>query len=96
MTMGTEIKLAGVTKDTWVRLIILIASLINMALNKLGITSFTSEDINAWYDIISVALTMGASLWCAWKNNSITSAAQAADEIMKSLKNAVNTSETIE
>jgi SPP1 family holin len=81
--------LSGVSRDTWVRLIILIATLINMGLNALGITNFPNEAINEWYDVISVVVIMASALWCAWKNNSFTVNAQKADEFLNHLADAI-------
>lgn len=80
---------SGVSRDTWVRLIILIATLINMGLNALGITNFSNEEINEWYDVISVIVTVASALWCAWKNNSLTVNAQKADEFLNHLADAI-------
>lgn len=82
--------LSGVSKDTWTRLIILIITLVNMALNQFGITHFTNEDINEWYDVISVFVAVASSLWCMWKNNSFTLNAQTADKVLKSLRDCVD------
>lgn len=81
--------LSGVSRDTWTRLIILGLTLVNMVLNKFGITYFTNESINEWYDVISVLVTMASSLWCAWKNNSLTFEAQSADKFLKDLKDGI-------
>ena len=73
-------------KSTWVRMIILVLSLINMLLCNLGITGFKNVDFNGWYDGISNLLTVIVALVCAWKNNSFTDAAQFADYIMKNMR----------
>ena len=75
-----NINFAGVTKDTWVRTIILVLSLINTVLIKFGVMEFADVDFELYYEQISTLLTVGASLWCAWKNNSFTYEAQVADE----------------
>lgn len=82
--------LSGVSKDTWTRLIILIITLVNMALNQFGITHFTNEDINEWYDVISVFVAVASSLWCMWKNNSFTANAQAADIFLQKLRDDID------
>lgn len=82
--------LSGVSRDTWTRLIILIITLVNMVLNQFGITYFTNEDINEWYDVISVFVTVASSMWCMWKNNSFTLNAQTADKVLKNLRDCVD------
>ena len=82
--------LSGVSRDTWTRLIILVLTLINMILNKFGITYFANEDINQWYDVISVFVTVASSMWCMWKNNSFTLNAQTADKVLKNLRDCVD------
>ena len=82
--------LSGVSRDTWTRLIILVITLINMVLNQFGITYFTNEDINEWYDVISVFVAVVSSLWCMWKNNSFTLNAQTADKVLKNLRDCVD------
>lgn len=82
--------LSGVSKGTWTRLIILVLTLINMVLNKFGITYFTNEDINQWYDVISVFVTVASSMWCMWKNNSFTLNAQTADKVLINLRDCID------
>lgn len=82
-----NINLAGVTKDTWVRTVILLLSLTNVILVKFGVVIFEDVDFNLYYDQISTILTVLASLWCAWKNNSFTFEAQAADADLKHARN---------
>lgn len=86
----TTLNLNGVTKDTWVRLIILALTLGNMVLHQLGITYFTNEDINEWYGVISVLVACASSLWSMWKNNSFTVNAQKADEFLKTLRDSID------
>lgn len=87
---NNTLNLSGVTNDTWVRLIILSLTSLNMILNQLGITYFTNEDINAWYDVISVLVACASAVWCAWKNNSLTLNAQKADEFLKTLRDTID------
>ena len=86
---NNTLNFSGVSRDTWVRIILLALSLINMVLNRLGITYFTNEDINAWYDVISVFVACVSSVWCTWKNNSFTFNAQNADKFLHDLKNNI-------
>lgn len=82
--------ISGVSRDTWTRLIILIITLINAALNQLGITHFENQNVDEWYNVISVFVTIAWSLWCAWKNNSLTLNAQKADEFLKELSTSID------
>lgn len=87
---NTTVNLSGVTRDTWVRLIILCITSVNMVLNQFGLTYFTNEEINAWYDAISVLVACASALWCAWKNNSFTLNAQKADKFLKQLRDTLD------
>lgn len=64
---------------TIVRTTVLIFALINQILTISGYNPlpFTSEEFGQG---VSMVLTVGASLWAWWKNNSFTQAAIAADE----------------
>ena len=87
---NNTVNLSGVSNDTWVRIIILALTFINMTLNSLGITYFTNEDINEWYGVISVLVALVSSVWCTWKNNSFTLNAQKADEFLMNLRDSIN------
>lgn len=71
--------------ETIVRTVILIVALVNQALTMSGksLIPITDEQIN---EIITLAITIGASLWAWWKNNSFTKNAIAADEVLAELK----------
>lgn len=77
--MNTELK---IKTDTVIRTIVLAVALINQILTACGhsLIPVTDEDIS---EIITAAVTIGASLWSWWKNNSFTKKAIAADEYMK-------------
>lgn len=64
---------------TIVRTVVLVFALINQALTIAGKAPlpFTDEDVAQG---ASMLLTVGASLWAWWKNNSFTQKAIAADE----------------
>lgn len=74
-----------VSKETIIRTIILIVSLVNMALTAFGKNPlpFAEEEV---YTFFSTAFTVAASIWAWWKNNSFSPAAIKADEVMKELK----------
>ena len=71
--------------ETWVRIVCLALVLVNQVLNVIGCNpvSIADDDI---YQIGSVIVTFIVSAWAAWKNNSFTQAALAADTVMDELK----------
>ncbi|MDO4540267.1 MAG: phage holin [Syntrophomonadaceae bacterium] len=78
-------KNTDIKPGTVARLMILILLLVNQALIMLGMppVEFVEEEL---YNTLSTFLTVIWSMWAAWKNNSVTSAAIQADEYMKYLK----------
>lgn len=68
--------------ETIARTAILAFALFNQALTISGRSPlpFTDEEAG---EAVSMALTVAASLWAWWKNNSFTQAAIAADEALK-------------
>lgn len=66
---------------TIVRTAVLVFALINQVLTISGYNPlpFTDDDFG---QAVSMMLTVGASLWTWWKNNSFTQAAIAADEML--------------
>ena len=64
---------------TIVRTVALLFALVNQVLTMAGKAPlpFTNEEIAEGF---SMVLTVGASLWAWWKNNSFTQAAIEADE----------------
>lgn len=77
----------NVKTETIVRTVILIVALINQGLTISGhsLLPITDEQIT---EIITLAITIGASLWAWWKNNSFTKKAIKADEVLAKLKNS--------
>ena len=78
--------LRGITRDTIARTIILLVALINQVMAVLGVPALPIE-ADAVYTLVSTAGTIFAAVWAWWKNNSLTSEAQEADNILKRLKN---------
>ena len=74
-----------ISNGTIARTIFLILALVNQILTLCGWNPlpFSDEEI---YEGISVLLTVGASLWAWWKNNSFTSAAREADRYLQAVK----------
>lgn len=81
-----------ISKGTIIRILVLLFGLINAFLLMIGkspidITdAFITETVEASYTAISYIILFVSALWAAWKNNSITKPALAADEFMKELK----------
>jgi len=71
--------------DTIIRTIVLIVALINQVLAILGKEAFpiTEDEV---YQVVTLIVTIGASVWAWWKNNSFTSAAIEADKVLEELR----------
>lgn len=71
-----------IKKETIVRTAVLAFALINQVLTISGYNPlpFADEDFG---QAVSMVLTVGASLWAWWKNNSFTQAAIEADEKLR-------------
>ncbi|MBO5858279.1 MAG: hypothetical protein J6R20_00670 [Clostridia bacterium] len=79
------ISLRAVTPATWVRLVMLIASVIGVAVRLFG-GDFSAENEEAVKDVAAIVVLVITSAAAYWKNNSFTEAAQAADSILAALK----------
>lgn len=75
-----------VKTDTIVRTIVLVIALANQALAIAGKEAFPVTEDQV-YQIVSLVVTIGASVWAWWKNNSFTKAAIEADKVLETLKN---------
>lgn len=75
-----------VKKETIIRTVILVIALINQVLTATGHSIIPIEDEQIT-ELISVVITIGASLWAWWKNNSFTKKAIEADKVLEELKN---------
>ena len=74
-----------IDKATLVRTIILFFSVLNIILERFGISAIPIEDelVN---EVISVGLLVFSTISSWWKNNSFTKEARQADEYLKELK----------
>ena len=74
-----------IEKGTIVRTVVLAVALVNQGLTISGRNPlpFTNEEVGQG---VSMVLTVGASLWAWWKNNSFTQAAITADEHLRDLR----------
>lgn len=71
--------------DTIVRTIVLVLALINQVLAIKGkeVLPVTEDEV---YQLVSLVVTIGASLWAWWKNNSFTEPAIMGDQLKDQLK----------
>ena len=72
-------------KSTIARTVVLVLALVNQVLVMFGVNPlpFSDEGI---YEAVTALLTVGASIWAWWKNNSFTKAAQEADKYLEQLR----------
>ena len=72
-------------KSTIARTVVLVLALVNQVLVMFGVNPlpFSDEGI---YEAVTALLTVGASVWAWWKNNSFTKAAQEADKYLEQLR----------
>lgn len=75
----------NIKKETIIRTVILVVALINQGLTVAGVSLLPISDEQIT-ELLSLALTIGASLWAWWKNNSFTADAIEADAYLKNLK----------
>ncbi len=76
----------NISNGTIIRTVLLILALVNQILTVMGITPLPIEDEQIT-QLLSLAFTIGTSVWAWWKNNSFTVEAVKADEYLKTLKN---------
>lgn len=82
------INVSGITVSTWVRSIMLILSVTVYVLKLFDVT-IPVVDENVISEVLVALIGVISFLQAYWKNNSITKAAQEADEIMKQKKAGV-------
>lgn len=73
--------------DTIIRTIVLAVALINQILTSTGHSMIPVSDEQIT-ELITLVITIGASLWAWWKNNSFTQKAIEADKLLDELKEA--------
>lgn len=74
-----------VKTDTIIRTVLLVLALINQALTITGHAVLPVSDEQV-AELLSLAMTVGASLWAWWKNNSFTQAALEGDAVKDAIK----------
>lgn len=74
-----------IKKETILRTVVLMVALLNQTLLLIGKhpLPFSEEGI---YEAASAVMTVGASLWAWWKNNSFSREAIEADRYMEALR----------
>lgn len=74
--------IASVTPGAWLRLALLLLSMVNMVLMGLGVKTlpFDSERVGR---AAGAVFAVVSALAAYWKNNSFTAAAQAADRVLR-------------
>lgn len=75
--------------DTIIRTIVLTLALVNQILTTTGHTVIPVSD-DQIAELITLVVTINASLWAWWKNNSFTKNAIEADKVLDQLKKEDN------
>lgn len=74
-----------VKAETIIRTIVLVIALVNQVLTVLGKNPIPiSED--EVYQLVTMIVSIAASVWAWWKNNSFTNAAIRGDMLMENIK----------
>lgn len=84
-TIIKTINLKNVKVSTWVRLAMMVISLISYLLKEFGLVAPEITE-NQVYNIAIIVFTVVSFLQAYWKNNSFTEAAQEADSYFNLLK----------
>lgn len=78
--------LKNVSNSTWVRIIVLLLTLINLISTSIFNYQLLPFNDAELYEGVSVVFTVVASIVAGWKNNSLTPEAQRADDYLENLK----------
>lgn len=84
--MKRKIDLKQIKPSTIVRCVMEIFALLNQVFALVGVSANIPFISNIVYQVISVVLTVGVSIWAAWKNNDITTLATTAGKVFDALK----------
>lgn len=79
--------LKDVKTDVWIRLVVLMLALVNGILTASGMNPIAVSETELGV-FLSYGAMIAASIWAAWKNNSLTASAQQSDILMTNLKQA--------
>ena len=74
-----------ISKETLIRTIVLVIALLNSVLTLCNVNPLPFSDEQV-YEGVSAVISVVATIWAWWKNNSFTKEAVIADEYKKSLK----------
>lgn len=74
-----------ISKETLIRTIVLAIALLNSVLTMCNVNPLPFSDEQV-YEGVSAVISVVATIWAWWKNNSFTKEAVIADEYKKSLK----------
>lgn len=80
-----NLNLAGVSKGTVMRGILMLLVVINYILTAAGLNPVKIDE-SALGEVVTVGLTVGTFVASYWQNNSWTKAAQEADKKLEELK----------
>lgn len=75
----------NVKTETIIRTIVLVIALVNQVLAIAGKEVFPITEDQV-YQLVTLVVTIGASVWSWWENNSFTKNAIEADKYLESLK----------
>jgi len=81
-------------KSVIIRLVVMLVTIANVVLSLFGCNPLPFSEAET-YAILSAGAMAGATIWAAWKNNSVTKAAKLGDKIVLALKNGEVTLEEI-
>lgn len=86
--------LSNVAPAAWTRLALLVLSMLNLVLRSCGVDTVPvgSEVISS---ALSIVFAVVSALAAYWKNNSFTSAAQAADKALRGFRESGQQTENI-
>lgn len=77
--------MSEVKKETWVRLVVMIVSIINHILVVMGKSPIPIDDKQV-QQFVALGINIAVTLWVWWKNNSFTKSAIEADKYKDKLK----------
>jgi SPP1 family holin len=77
--------MSKVKVETIIRTIVLVIALANQVLAIAGKEAFPVTEDQV-YQVVTLIVTVGASVWAWWKNNSFTKNAIEADKVLDQLK----------
>lgn len=74
-----------ISKETLIRTIVLVIALLNSVLTMCNVNPLPFSDEQV-YEGVSAVISVVATIWAWWKNNSFTKEAIIADEYKKKIK----------